>query len=69
MFGLYLTIFEIFVNQLKCQTFDLANEGHGQGAEPKNGTCAIRLKICDSILVISFRILSALQHIFKQTVT
>ena len=31
-----LTIYEIFTKQLKCEAFDLENEGQGQGREKRN---------------------------------
>ena len=36
MFALSLTVYEIFTNKIKCQTFDLENEGEGQGGEKRD---------------------------------
>ena len=33
MFVGSVTIYDIYANQIKCQKFDLENEGHGQGGE------------------------------------
>ena len=67
MFALSLTVCDIFATQEKCQNFDLENECQVQGE--KNGTCAIRLEIVESILVIFFRILATWEHTFMQKAT
>ena len=41
MFALSHTVNDIFANQIKCQKFDVENEGWDQ--RRKKGTCAIRL--------------------------
>ena len=52
MFALSLTVCEIFTKQAKGRNFDLEDKGQGRGAEER--TCAIRLVMIDSILVIFF---------------
>ena len=51
MIDLSLTIYKIFANQIKCKKFDLKYGGQGQGGE-NNWTCAIRLEMFDSLLLI-----------------
>ena len=49
MFAQSLTVCEILAKLIKCQKFDLQNEGQGQGQGGENETCNIRLKISDSM--------------------
>ena len=53
MFPLSLTICKIFAKQEKCKT--LTMKVKVKIDELKNGTCAIRLKLFDSILVNFFQ--------------
>ena len=46
MLAVSLAVYEIFVNQINCQKFDIENEGQGEGG--KNGT-VVRLEIFESI--------------------
>ena len=44
IFTLSVTVYEIFANEIKCQKFDLAHEGHGR----ENWSRAVRLEMLDS---------------------
>ena len=61
---LAFTVYEIFSKKIKCQKFDLENEGQGQGG--KKLELRIGLEMFDSIYVIVFRILATRQHTFMQ---
>ena len=56
MFAPALISYEIFANQIKFQKLDLEHEGQGQLVKVKkeNCTCAMRLKMFDSIFFSEF---------------
>ena len=66
MFALSIIFYDIFANKLKCQKFDLENICQSQLG--KNVTCAIHLKMLDSILIF-FLVLAFLQYTFMQKLT
>ena len=65
MSALSLTIYEIFGNQIKCQ-FHLENEGQRNEGQGENRTCAIQLKMVDSLQETFFRILATWEQMFRQ---
>ena len=64
MFSLFLTIYELFTNQIKCKEFDLENEGQSQGEEKvdtHHSTGNVRFHIGDY-----FNILATRQHVLRK---
>ena len=62
MLALYLTIYDVLANQIKYQKFDLYNVNI---IEEKNSTCANRLEMPESsMVIIFFRTLATREHTF-----
>ena len=60
-------IYEIFVNQIKCQNFDLENEGQGEKRDLRHSSGNIRFHIGDFFQ--NFKTVSTWEHMFTQTWT
>ena len=63
LFALYVPIYEIFTNQIKCQKFDLENEGRGHGGESLD-LCSSTRDIRVYVGVFFYRILAIRQHVY-----
>ena len=67
IFVLLLAIYEVFANQIKCQTVDLEIEGQGQGGE--NGLAPFVLAMFDCMLVFFYNVSYTVAYVYATLVT